>query len=101
MQLKRDKNVLMMELVRLRRQQEVSSQPTKVQRSCRPDPVTCPQRCCQRCAASFAGKAFFGGLPGPAGLAAWAHNWLPLSWWCTQAVLRSTRICAGLHPADL
>ena len=45
-QLKRDKNVLMMELVRLRRQQEVRNQPTKVQRSCRPDLVSCPQRCC-------------------------------------------------------
>ena len=44
-QLKRDKNVLMMELVRLRRQQEVRNQPTNIQRSCKPGLVSCLQQC--------------------------------------------------------
>ena len=52
MQLKRDKNVLMMELVRLRRQQEVRNQPHKVQCSCKSEIVSCLQRWWRRRAAS-------------------------------------------------
>ena len=94
-QLKRDKNVLMMELVRLRRQQEVRSQPTKVQHGFNSDLVSCLQRCCQRCAACFAGGVISGDLLEPAEVAAWVQIWSSLSWCCMQSVLQHPLTSCG------